>query len=87
MRAAMIAATVLFGLSVLQAAAATDPAKPTVESLVKEGYEIISVFPSTAGPGMLLEFDDENGPKLMMCFVAETPQSPDITTQYCKPVH
>ena len=60
--------------SMPSAAAATDPAKPTVESLVKEGYEMISVFPSTAGPGMLLEFDDENGPKLMMCFVAETPQ-------------
>jgi len=83
---AVIPSLVLFGLSTLQAVAAGD-AKPTVESLVTEGYEVISVFPSTAGPGMLLEFADESGVKLMMCFVAETPQSQDITTQYCKPVH
>lgn len=84
MRKTMIATLVLFGLTAMPAAADT---KPTVESLVTEGYEVISVFPSTAGPGMLLEYADDSGVKLMMCFVAETPQSPDITTQYCKPVH
>ena len=85
MMASLIGAITIAGLSSLPAAA-TD-AKQTVESLVKEGYEIISVFPSSAGPGFVLEFDDESGPKIMMCFVSETPQSPDVTTQYCKPVH
>ncbi|MEQ1953108.1 hypothetical protein [Mesorhizobium sp. CN2-181] len=57
--------------------------KPTVETLLKQGYEVVGVFPSNAGPGLLLENDDD---KLMMCFVAETPQSAEIVTQYCKPV-
>jgi hypothetical protein len=61
--------------------------KPTVESLLKQGYDVIGVFPSNAGPGLLLQFSDEDGnAKLMMCFVAETPQSAEVTTQYCKPV-
>ncbi|MFI0846748.1 hypothetical protein [Mesorhizobium sp. IMUNJ 23232] len=57
--------------------------KPTVETLLKQGYEVVGVFPSNAGPGLLLENDDD---KLMMCFVAETAQSTEIVTQYCKPV-
>ena len=56
---------------------------PTVESLLKHGYEVMGVFPRNAGPGLLLE----NGDKLTMCFVAETPKSAEIVTQYCKPVH
>ena len=60
--------------------------KPTVESLLKQGYDVVGVFPSSAGPGILLEDDDDGVEKLMMCFVAETPQSAEITTQYCKPV-
>jgi hypothetical protein len=56
--------------------------KPTVESLMKKDYDVVGVMPSNAGPGILLENDDT----LMMCFVAETPQSAEITTQYCKRV-
>lgn len=71
----------------LMATAAFAQDKPTVESLLKQGYDVIGVFPSSAGPGLLLEQDDEDGnAKLMMCFVAETPRSTEITTQYCKPV-
>jgi hypothetical protein len=55
----------------------------TVESLLKDGYEIRAAFPSNAGPGLVLQ----KGEDVMMCFVAETPESPDIATQYCKPVH
>jgi hypothetical protein len=58
--------------------------KPTVESLLKQDYDVVGVMPSNAGPGILLESDD--GGKLFLCFVAETPNSPDVTTQYCKPV-
>lgn len=60
--------------------------KPTVESLLKQGYDVVGVIPSNAGPGILLEDDDDGQTRLMMCFVAETPQSAEITTQYCKPV-
>lgn len=85
MMASVIAAVTVAGLSTIQAVAADG--KPTVESLVKDGYEIINVFPSSAGPGFVLQFEDEAGPRIMMCFVSEKPQSPDVTTQYCKPVH
>ena len=54
----------------------------TVQALLSEGYEIKGVMPSTAGPGILLQ----KGDQLVMCFVAETPQSAELTTQYCKPV-
>ena len=55
----------------------------TVEALLKDGYEVKGVFPSNAGPGLVLQ----KGDKLTMCFVAETPKSADVATQYCKPVH
>ena len=55
----------------------------TVSSLLSQGYEIKGLMPSSAGPGILLQ----KGTDLVMCFVAETPQSEDIATQYCKPVH
>lgn len=67
----------------LIAAPALAQDKPTVEGLLKQGYEVVGVFPSNAGPGLVLENDDD---KVMICFVAETSQSTDITTQYCKPV-
>ncbi len=54
----------------------------TVETLLKDGYEIKGVFPSNAGPGLVLQ----KGDQAIMCFVAETPTSTDISTQYCKPV-
>lgn len=56
--------------------------KPTVASLLKQGYEIEAMMSSNAGPGILLEKDDE----AILCFVAETPQSAELVTQYCKPV-
>jgi hypothetical protein len=54
----------------------------TVQALLTEGYEVKGVMPSNAGPGILLQ----KGDQLVMCFVAETPQSAEIATQYCKPV-
>lgn len=75
--------TIIAAFLALLAAPVLAQDKPTVESLLKQGYEVVGVFPSNAGPGLLLENDDD---QLMMCFVAETPQSAEITTQYCKPV-
>ena len=54
----------------------------TVTSLLAEGYAVLGVMPSNAGPGILLG----RGADLWMCFVAETPDSAEIATQYCKPV-
>ena len=54
----------------------------TVEALLKDGYEVKAAFPSNAGPGLVLQ----KGGSLLMCFVAETPKSAAIVTQYCKPV-
>ncbi len=68
-------------LLVLSAAQAADAT--TVASLLKDGYEIKGVFPSNAGPGIVLE----KGDQAVMCFVAETPNSTDVATRYCKPVN
>lgn len=55
----------------------------TVDSLLKQGYEVKAAFPSNAGPGLVLQ----KGDAVVMCFVAETKKSADVATQYCKPVH
>jgi hypothetical protein len=54
----------------------------TVQSLLTEGYTIVSVMPSNAGPGIFLQ----KGDKLIVCFAAETPGSESVKTRYCKPV-
>jgi hypothetical protein len=54
----------------------------TVQSLMNEGYTIAGVITSPAGPGVFLQ----NGHALLVCFVAETPGSSTVATQYCKPV-
>lgn len=85
MKIRMLPALVLAGvaaLPALPAAAQNAPAEMTVTSLLLEGYEVKGVFPTSAGPGILLQL----GTSLIMCFVAETPQSATIFTQYCKPV-
>ncbi|MBN9070121.1 MAG: hypothetical protein J0H34_00690 [Rhizobiales bacterium] len=79
MKAGLLAAAAL--LSVAVPCHAQD--KATVDSLIKQGYDVVGVIPSNAGPGILLESDDG----LMLCFVAEKPDSPVVATQYCKPVH
>ncbi len=69
-------------LSAIAAGSASAQEGVTVQALLTEGYEIKGVIPSNAGPGLLLQ----KGDQLVMCFVAETPQSTEISTQYCKPV-
>ena len=66
----------------LEDSGGADAAAVTVSSLLAEGFTIEGVMPSNAGPGLLLL----KGTDLWMCFVAETPSSPEIATQYCKPV-
>ena len=54
----------------------------TVQSLLKQDFAIVGVITSPAGPGLFLQKKD----RLFLCFVAETPSSPAVTTHYCKPV-
>lgn len=60
---------------------AADP--PTVASLLAEGYRVVAAVPTQIGPGLFLQRDAS----LYACFVSETPDSPDLKTIYCKPVH
>ena len=52
----------------------------TVQSLLNEGYTVVGVITSPAGPGVFLH----KAQSLIVCFVAETPTSPTVATQYCK---
>ncbi|HEY5082020.1 MAG TPA: hypothetical protein VII91_08920 [Bauldia sp.] len=55
---------------------------PTVKSLLADGYSVVGAVASPIGPGVLLE----KGASVYMCFIAETPNSPTVKTNYCKPV-
>ena len=73
---ALVAAFMMFGGG---AAMAQDM---TVAAMLKDGYAIVGIIPSSAGPGIFLK----KGDGLVACFVAETPSSTTIATKYCKPV-
>jgi hypothetical protein len=66
----------------LTGAALAQPQKQTVQSLLADGYIVVGVIPSNAGPGVFLT----KGGSLFACFVAETPKSEAVDTRYCKPV-
>jgi hypothetical protein len=73
----------------LMGTAAAAQASVTVTSLLEQGAEVKGVIPTSAGPGILLQvFPREAGgdDRLYLCFVAETPTSEAVDTQYCKPV-
>ena len=55
----------------------------TVQSLIGDGSTVASSFVSQIGPGLFLQ----KGDKLFLCFVTERPDTKDLTTKYCKPVH
>jgi hypothetical protein len=55
----------------------------TVQSLMDNGYAVAGVTtPPTGGASIFLQ----KGNALVYCFAAETPNSPTVATQYCKPV-
>ena len=55
----------------------------SVQSLLDAGYTIAGVtVPRVGGGGVYLQ----KGNALVFCFVSETPSSPTVATQYCKPV-
>src|SRR5262245_33213771 len=62
---------------------ATAAQTTTVQSLLRQDFAIVGVTTSVTGGGVLyLQKKDQ----LFLCFVSETPQSPAVTTRYCKPV-
>lgn len=77
-------ARVLIGLAIVAVGAPALAADATtVQSLLGEGYEVVGVIPSQIGPGLFLQL----GESLYVCFVSESPNSPDLQTHYCKSVH
>jgi hypothetical protein len=76
LRALVASALIAFG------AGAALAQEPTVASLLKDGFIVAGVIPSSAGPGLFLH----KGDRLMFCVVAETASSADVATRYCKPV-
>lgn len=55
----------------------------TVGSLLAKDYVIAGAIATASGaPGLFLR----NGSRVYLCFIAETPQSATVATQYCKPV-
>lgn len=57
--------------------------KITVQSLVSDGYIVASAWMSPIGPALVLQKAD----KVFLCFATEKPDSAEIVTNYCKPVH
>ena len=54
-----------------------------VQSLMDDGYTVAAVTTSqSGGAGVFLQ----KGSALVYCYVIETPTSPTLATQYCKPV-
>jgi len=55
----------------------------TVQSLMDGGYTVAGVVSTrVGGAGIYLQ----KANALVFCFAAETPTSPTVATQYCKPV-
>ena len=55
----------------------------TVQSLIKQGFAIVgTTAPRDGGGGVYLQKKDQ----VFFCFITETPNSPAVTTRYCKPV-
>jgi hypothetical protein len=63
-------------------ATAASAEQATVKSLIGEGYVVVSTFMSRIGPAIFLQKDGT----LYVCFVTETPDSPVLKTNYCKPI-
>ncbi len=81
MRSKMIAACL--GMIVTLPGGATAEETATVQSLLRQEFAVVGViFNPAVGAGLFLQKKDQ----LFSCFVSETPQSPAVTTRYCKPV-
>jgi hypothetical protein len=58
--------------------------KMTVQSLIGQDFQVVgSIFNQASGTSVFLQKKD----KLYFCALAETANSPELATRYCKPVH
>ena len=72
-----------FFFAFVSAGAVSAADKVTVQSLVSDGYTIASGWMSPIGPALVLQKAD----KVFLCFATEKPDTAEIVTNYCKPVH
>jgi hypothetical protein len=71
-------------ISTMFAASAAAQEKMTVQSLIGQDFQVVaSIFNQGSGTSVFLQKKD----KLYFCALLETPNSPDLSTRYCKPVH
>lgn len=70
-------------LALLGAQVAASAQTMTVQSLLDDHYTIAGVATSAIGGATIYL---QKGNALIFCYAAETPRSPTLATQYCKPV-
>lgn len=81
MRNIALLAAVTLALAATQTAASAQTM--TVQSLLDSGYTIAGIgSPPVGGAALYLQ----KGNALVFCYATETPGSPTLATQYCKPV-
>jgi hypothetical protein len=78
----MMARLVMAAMLVAFASGAFAQQRPTVTSLLKDGYTLAGTILTQAGVGLFLV----KGESLFFCVAAETQASADVATRYCKPV-
>jgi hypothetical protein len=83
-RAAALAAS----LALAAAPAGAQPSEVTASGLVAGGYSVAATFMTPIGPAVFLQraASDAPQPSLYLCLLEELPDTPTLTTQYCKPV-
>ena len=70
-------------LALLAAQTAVSAQTMTVQSLLNDGYTIAGIATSAIGGATIYL---QKGKSLIFCYATETPSSPTLATQYCKPV-
>jgi hypothetical protein len=71
-------------IATMLAGGAVAEEKMTVQSLLGQDFQVVgSIFNQGSGTSVFLQKKD----KLYFCALAETANSPDLSTRYCKPVH
>lgn len=70
-------------LALVAAQTAASAQTMTVQSLMNDGYTIAGIATSAIGGATIYL---QKGNALMFCYATETPSSPTLATQYCKPV-
>jgi len=81
MRGVSVLGAIVLATAFVTGASAQD--KPTVQSLIGQGFQIVGTIATQVGPGVFLQNKD----KAFFCLVAETSTSSDVATRYCKPLH